>query len=179
MRKEIIKTGLATAGILCVWLFGSFYISGSLHLGSRLGTIRAVTGLLGLVVLFIGVLLGIRKAREENQTLTYGKAFTTGLIISVIVAVVLSVVAGFHVIIRPQYTEDMIREAEQSLRQSGLAASEVNQKLESVKREYSFAMQMMQPLIVQTIAGAFFSFILSFFFKTKNSSETTEARRRM
>lgn len=167
MSKEIIKTGFATAVILCVWLFGSFYISGSLQLGSRLAMIRAVTGLLGLVVLFVGILFGIRKAREENQALTYGKAFTTGLIISVIAAVVLSIVAGLHVVIYPQYTADMIREAEQSLKQSGLSAGEVNKKLESVKMEYSFAMQMVQPLIVQTIAGSIFSFILSFFFKGK------------
>jgi hypothetical protein len=166
MRKEI-KIGLATAAILCIWLFGSFYLSGSFHLGDRRETIRAVTGLLGLVVLFSGVLFGIRRAQEENQEINYWTAFKTGLTISIIVAVVLSVVAGLHVLVYPQYTNDMIREAEASLKQSGLSSDEIDKKLASVKMEYSFGMQMIQPLLVQTIAGSLFSAILSFFFRTR------------
>src|SRR5882762_1279594 len=105
MKKEI-RIGIATAGILCVWLFGGLYLIGSMHLADRLSYLRAITGLLGLVVLFAGVLFGIRKAKEENQTFTYWQALKTGVIISLTVAVIISVVGGLHFFLHPQYVDD-------------------------------------------------------------------------
>lgn len=165
MSKEI-KLGLATAAILFIWLFGGYYLAGSIF-GGRLSNLRAITGLVGLVFLFAGIFLGIRRARQENQTLTYWHALRTGIIISITVAVVISVAGGLHFFLNPYYANDMISEAEQSLRQSNLSPSELNEKLDSVKLQYSFPMQIIQPLIAQSVAGIFFSAILSFFFRTK------------
>src|SRR5712664_2591263 len=101
MTKEI-RIGIATAGILCVWLFGGFYLAGSMHLGGRLSNLRAITGLLGLVVLFTGVFFGIRKGKGENQQFTYWQALKTGVIISLTVAVVISIAGGLHFFLHPQ-----------------------------------------------------------------------------
>ena len=166
VRKEI-KIGIATGGILCVWLFGGFYLAGNLHLAGRLSNVRAITGLIGLVVLFAGVFLSIRKGKEENQDFTYWQAVKTGVIVSLTVAIVISFAGGLHVLLYPQYANDMVKEAEQSLRQSNLTVDEINTKLESVRKEYSLFMQMTQPLIAQSVAGTLFSIILSFFFRTK------------
>ena len=167
---DTIKKGLLVGTIESVWLLSGFSFLKWLSLNIPQAKLRALTGLLGLVILFVGILYGLKKTRDNsvNADFTYLKSLKTGMIISVVVALMVSLFSLVYVtLINPDFSVDMMREAEASLKLSGASPSEIEQQVGNIKAEYSTLRLTTAPLIVQPIAGTVFSLILSIFFRSK------------
>ena len=168
-----IKRGILTGLLVATWLLAGYSILAFLFPGVAKVILRTLTGALGLIILFIGILYAMKsmKAKFSGKRFTYLKAFSTGFVITVIVAVVVSLASFLYIkFINPGLTDDMVKEAEASLKASGVTAEEMSGKLIAVRKEFSLQAQIIAPLIVQTVAGSIFSFILAFFFRHKNKS---------
>jgi hypothetical protein len=168
--SQALKWGIITALCVVVWLFGMFAILNALPLSIPKTILRTVTGALGLVVLFIGIGLGMRSVRGKVEAgkFDYFTALGSGIIITLMVAVIVSIVSFLYVKwINPHIAEDMVKEAANSLKAAGAGVEETAKKLDVVREEYSPQSQLVAPLIVQTIAGSLFSIILAFFLRKK------------
>ena len=168
--NQAIKWGVFTGTIVTIWLFGGYSILTSISLNLPKVTLRTLTGLLGLVILFIGVFCGMKaaKAKISGDGFSYFVAFKSGFIVAVIVAIIVSLVSFLYVqLINPHLPDDMVKEAETSLKTSGATTEEISRKLSAVRKEFSAQAQLIAPLIVQTVAGSIFSLILAFFLKKK------------
>jgi hypothetical protein len=167
---QAFKWGLITTFCVTIWLFGAFSLLSLLLLHIPKETLRTLTGALGLVVLFIGILLGMKsvKMNPGNGKFDYLKALGAGMIITLIVALTVSLASFLYAKwINPNLAEDMVKEAANSLKAAGTGVEETAKKLESVRKEFSPQSQFVAPLIVQTIAGCLFSFTLAFFLRNK------------
>src|SRR5438270_12676509 len=101
----------------------------------------------------------------------YGSAIKTGFTISLAVAVIVSLVSLLYItIVNPNFAEDMVREAADSLKKSGAGPAETAKKLEAVKRQFSIPGQMMASLIVQSVAGFLFTLVIGAFVYTKKKN---------
>lgn len=167
---ESIKKGLLVGTIESIWLLGGFSALKLLFSDAPQSILRTLTGLLGLVILFAGILYGIKKVRDHShpENFSYLQSVKTGAIISVVVGVMVSVFSLAYVtLINPGFANDMVREAEKSLAGSRLPADVIHQKLESVRSEFSTARLVVAPLFVQPVMGVLFSLIISLFLKKK------------
>lgn len=167
---QAFKWGLITASCVTIWLFGMFTLLNSLPLQAPKATLRTLTGALGVVVLFIGIMLGMRSVRGkvESGMFGYTMALGSGIIITLIVALTVSIVSYLYAKwINPNLAEDMVKEAANSLKAAGASVEATVKKLDSVRKEFSPQSQLLAPLIVQTVAGSLFSIILAFFLRTK------------
>ena len=165
----MIRNGLLTGVALTTWLFGGFSFLKSLSLDTPLSTLRTLTGVLGLVILFIGIFYGVKKSRDNSShKFTYLQAVKSGVIISIIVAIMVSTFSFLYVTtINPDFANDMVKEAEQSLKQSGAAPEEISRRLVSIREEFSVSSQIIIPLIAQSTMGTVFSFVLAIFLRSK------------
>jgi uncharacterized protein with PQ loop repeat len=164
---SIFKRAFTTGLLVSLWLVGGFTLLSFVFTSIPHLILRTLTGVLGLVVLFTGIYYAMRAEKQKNQgILTYTQALKTGLFISVITAVMVSIASGIYVSLNPSFAADMVREAETSLKASGASATVINQKTAAVYSEFSVARQMVGPLIVQTVMGGVFSLIVSAFIKS-------------
>lgn len=107
----------------------------------------------------------------DNQ-FSYFMAFRSGLTVAIIVAIMVSLASFVYVkFINPQFAEDMMKEAETSLKTSGASNQEISEKLTRIQKEFSLSSQIIAPLIVQTLAGTVFSLYSHFSSKTKSNHE--------
>ena len=170
--NSIIRIGFLTGALVTTWLFGIFSLLKSLSLDTPQTTLRTLTGIFGLVILFVGVFYGIKKARDTSgDELSYLKAVKTGVIISLIVAVMVSSFSLLYLtVVNPGFANDMIKEAEQSLKQSGASPEETSKRLDGVRAEFSLQGQIMTSLIAQSTMGTIFSLILAIFLRSKKNN---------
>ncbi|MDP4263313.1 MAG: DUF4199 domain-containing protein [Bacteroidota bacterium] len=167
-----IKRALAAGFFISLWLLGGFSILKSLSLPVPQSDLRTITGLLGLVILFTGIMYGIRKAKTDRKedNFSYARAIKTGILISVIVAIIVSLASLLYVtVINPGFTNDMVRETELSLEKSGATPAEMAKKLSRARNEFSVTGQFISGLIVQSAAGTLFSLVLGLFYRTKST----------
>jgi Protein of unknown function (DUF4199) len=130
---------------------------------------RSLSGLLSIIVLSVGIYIGIKQIKKSNNdSLSYKQAVFSGVKISLITAVLVSLYGLLYcTIINPDYATFMVNETQKSLQNSGLTAEDISSKLNSVKQQYSTSMQMMQGFIGQTVMGTIASLIIGLFMKTK------------
>src|ERR1700729_2726646 len=160
VMKNVFKRGLFTGIIVTIWLFGAYAIVTALPLNIPKPTLRTLTGLLGLVILFLGVLSGMKAARSAipAEQFNFYTAFKSGFIVAFMVAIVVAFSALIYLkFINPNMPEDMVREAEASLKASHAKADEISSRLIAVRKEFSIQGQLIAALIVQTVAGSIFS----------------------
>lgn len=170
--KSSVVAGLFTGIISILWLFGGFTIFSHL-LNVPQATIRTLTGGLSLVILFIGIFYAMKKSRTEmvGKTFSYLEAFKSGFVVSILVALIVSLFSFIYVkYLNPGFADDMVKEAQASLQASGTSAADMAKKLAGVRSEFSLRSQITNPLIVQTTIGTIFSLILAIFLKTKRQS---------
>jgi hypothetical protein len=165
--RPVIKYGLITGISVSLWLLLSFAVVKSFNIPADKS--RALSGLLSIVVLTIGVYLGIKKVRKNNNgVLLYKNAAFTGIKISLITAVIVSLYSLLYcTVINPDFTDFMVKEAEKALISSGATPQEIAIKSEAIKKEYSISMLVMQGFIGQTVMGSIASLIIGIFMKTK------------
>ena len=172
--RSSIPTGILTGLIVSIWLISGFALLTALPLQLPQATLRTLTGVLGLVILFIGILYAVKnsKARMADNQFSYFMAFRSGLTVAIIVAIMVSLASFVYVkFINPQFAEDMMKEAETSLKTSGASNQEISEKLTRIQKEFSLSSQIIAPLIVQTLAGTVFSLYSHFSSKTKSNHE--------
>ncbi len=104
----------------------------------------------------------------KGNNFSYAKAVRTGIMISVIVAIIVSLASLLYVtVINPDFTNDMVREGELSLKESGSNSAEITKRLSRVRNEFSVTGQLISGLIVQSVAGTVFSLVLGFIYRSK------------
>jgi hypothetical protein len=168
--KSAITGALITAVIISFWLIGGFSFLSVFFSQTPKVKLRTLTGGIGLILLFIGVLIAIRSAKQHfhGRKFSYLMALQSGLTVSVIVAIVVSFFSFIYLyFFNPAFTADMVNEAKNSLQASGASSEEIASKLAHVKREYSLPALIIAPLIVQTAAGSVFSLLISLFYFDK------------
>ncbi len=115
---------------------------------------------------------GISKAKtsRKGDNFSYWQALKIGITISLIVAIIVSLASLLYVtVINPGFTNDMVSEAELTLKKSGAGTAEITKKLSAVRNEFSVAGQTIGSLIVQSITGTIFSLVLGLFYRSKNA----------
>jgi hypothetical protein len=173
--KTIIKYGLWTGILIGIWGVFSFTIVGQLnrvffHERIPAANIRSVSGLFSIFILFIGIYWGIREEkRKMGNSLSFGKAIKTGVLISLITAIIVSLSTLLYcTLINPGYNDFMVRDAQQTLLSSGKSQEEINQRLASVRKEFSTGAQVGMALIGQFVMGTIGSLIIGFILKSKH-----------
>src|SRR4051812_18391721 len=107
------KWGLLTGLLVSVWLIGGFSLFVALFGKTPHSTLRALTGSLGFIILFMGIFYGMKteKAKIRSSRFTYFNAFLSGLIVTIVVAVIVSLASFLYVkYLYPGFTEDMVNE---------------------------------------------------------------------
>ena len=146
------------------WLNGVFF-----HKSIPAADIRSSSGLFSILILVLGIYWGIREEkRKMNNALTLGRAVKTGIMISLITAVLVSISAFLYCTkINPGYADFMVLDAQKSLIEAGKSPDEINQRLVSVKKEFSTGAQVGMALIGQVVMGTIASLIIGLILRTK------------
>jgi hypothetical protein len=172
--RSFFKYGLATGLISGMWGICSFSFVNWLnrsffHQGIAAANIRSVSGLFSIVILVIGIYWGIREEKRKSaNALPYGRAVKTGVIISLITAVMVSLFTFLYcTVINPGYADFMVRDAQQALTSAGLSPDEIRKRLVSVRKEFSTGAQIGMAFIGQLIMGTIASLVIGIFLKTK------------
>ncbi|HMH31539.1 MAG TPA: DUF4199 domain-containing protein [Puia sp.] len=172
--KTITKYGLWTGLISGLWGIVSFTIVSGLngaffHKSIPAADIRSVSGLFSILILAMGIYWGIREEkRKMANTLTFGQAVKTGTMISLITAVLASIFTFLYCTkINPGYSDFMVRDTQQTLTEAGKSPDEINQRLASVRKEFSTGAQVAMALVGQLVMGTIATLIIGLFLRTK------------
>jgi hypothetical protein len=165
---EKLRTGLITGTLESIWLLGGFSLLKRLATDTPMASLRAVTGLFGLMILFVGILYGMKRMMPEaGGERPYLKLVKTGVVISLTVACMVSLFSlVFVTLINPGFSDDMVREAERSIQSSGVSPAEVAARLERARAEFSTVSLVVAPLILQPVMGTLFCLVLALFFRS-------------
>ncbi|RFM32416.1 DUF4199 domain-containing protein [Chitinophaga silvisoli] len=171
--KPFVKFGLITGLAVGIWNLSCFsiasWLNSSFSIGIPSARLRAYSGLFGVVVLLVGIYAGMKSIKRQNDgTLTYKQAVTTGIGISVITALIAGTFAFIYcTVINPGYTDYMVQDAQKALLAAHKSPDEINQQLAQARRQFSTTSQVMQALIGQSVVGSVCSLIIGIFTKTK------------
>ena len=173
--KVYVKYGLWTGICSGLWGLISFTVVGWLNTAAFHGTIpatqiRSYSGLFSLLILGLGIYVGLKQARARNSdTLSYGQAVKTGVLIAVITAILGALFAWLYcTVLNPGYTDFMVRDVGQSLTAAGKSPTEINQAMESARKEFSTGGQVAQALIGQAVVGTVLTLLIGLILRTKN-----------
>lgn len=132
--------------------------------------------ILGYVVIIAGIILGIINLRDKLNRgfISFGKAFQTGLIISILIAIV-SVIYSWILItyIDPGLAERIIQMTEESLIKRGLSDEMIEQQSEITRRMMTGDLRMVGQIVTffTTVAiGAVVSLICAAILKRNDDS---------
>jgi hypothetical protein len=174
--KPFVKYGLWTGIISSLWGLGSFTIVGWLnaalfHQSIPATQIRSYSGLFSILILILGIYLGMKQAKQKGgNTLTYGQAIKTGVIIACITALIVAFFSYLYcAVINPGYAGFMVRDTENTLKAAGKTPQEISQQLEDVRKQFTTGAQVGMALIGQAVIGTITSLILGLFIRTKKS----------
>ncbi len=170
--NKTLRRAVLIGCIQAAWLLCGFTLLTTLLPQVPRASLRATTGLLGMLVLLGGIGFAMRQARREAEgDFTYLQAMRAGLVVSGVVAVTVSLASLLYVtVLSPGFAARMIDEAVANARAVGASPEEVERARRSAAREFSTAAQVLMPLVAQTVAGAFFSSILAVFFRQKRAA---------
>jgi hypothetical protein len=174
--KPFLKYGLWTGMISSLWGLGCFTIVGWLnstlfHHSIPDTQIRSYSGLFSILILVLGIYFGMKQAKlKGGNTLTYGQAVKTGVVIACITAIIVAFFSYLYcTIINPGYADFMVRDTENALKASGKTPQEISQQLEAVRKEFSTGAQVAMALVGQAFVGTIASLILGLFIRTKQT----------
>ena len=172
--KSFIKYGLWTGLISALWGIVSYTIVGWLngtyfHKRIPAADIRSVSGLFSILILIIGIYWGMKEEkRKMGNTIDFGRAVKTGIMISLITAIIVSITTFLYcTTINPGYADFMVRDAQQALIAAGKSPDEINQRLISVRKEFTTGAQVGMALVGQLVVGSIASLIIGLVVRTK------------
>ena len=129
---------------------------------------RGIIGLLSLIILGIGIYMGMSAAKSATGKLSYGHAVAIGLLIGLTTGVVMSVIGFIYTrYINPGYVLYMLNEAKKAMIADGKDSQEVANGLTGLKQQLSPAVQILQAMAGQTIAGTVIALVMGIFIRTK------------
>jgi len=168
------RSGLYTGIVSSLWLLGSFSIvvwlnAHIFHLDIPATQVRAYGGLFSILILVIGIYLGLKAVKKESAMhITYGQAVKTGILISVITGIIVALFGFLYcTVINPGYADFMVSETQKAMMRAHASANEINDKLISVKKQFSTGSQVMQALVGQIVVGSISSLIIGLFIRSK------------
>ena len=167
--KQAVTTGL----IIGIGSFVCFVVADKLNKhfawGINATTIRGLTGLLTLLILAVGIYTGIQSVKRENGgLLSYKQAFITGLFISVISGILVSLTGLIYgQLIDPGYAAYMIEESKAAMVANGKSAAEIKVGVINLQKQWTTGAQVLQALLGQTLAGTIITAIMGIFIKSK------------
>jgi hypothetical protein len=174
--KLFVKYGLWTGIISGLWGLASFTFVGWLNRSFFHGSIpatdiRSYSGLFSIVILVVGIYLGMKQARlRARGVLTYGQAVRTGVLVACVTAVVVAFFSWLYcAMINPRYADFMVQDTGRTLAAAGKTPQEISQRLESVRKEFSTGMQVMEALVGQAVVGSIAALILGAFMRTRKT----------
>jgi hypothetical protein len=176
MKQLAIKYGLATGLMIGLWNVLMFTVSSWIvskcNIDLPAYTVRQLVGLFSVLMLIVGIWLALRgKRRENNNQLSYKEAIFTGVKMSMVVAVLVSLYSlAYCEILNPDFAMDMTKEVEKALKASGASPGEIAEKLKQAQTEFSTPAQVMMALVGQTVIGTIGSLIIGFFIRTKRTN---------
>lgn len=163
-------TGIASS----LWLLGSFSIvvwldAHIFHADIPATQVRAYGGLFSILILVIGIYLGMKAVKKENaMNISYGQAVKTGILISVITGIIVALFSFLYcTVLNPGYADFMVSETQKAMVNAHASANEINDKLISVKKQFSTGSQVMQALVGQIAVGSISSLIIGLFIRSK------------
>jgi len=162
----IFKRALLTGFLVSIWLIGGFTLLSLILISVPHMILRTLTGVLGLVILFTGIYYAMRSGRCRAPGYSYLQALKTGVFISVVTGIMLAIASALYTYLNPHFADDMVKEAETSLRSAGTSAEVISSKLQAVRDEFTIGRQVVQALAVQILFGTVYSLILSAFMKS-------------
>lgn len=172
--QSIRKYGLLTGFSNGLWGILSFTVVGWLnrtffHQAIPATDIRSVSGLFSILILVLGVYWGIRDQKRRNgELLSYQQAIKTGILISLITAIMVSLFTLLYcAFINPGYADFMVLDTQRVLSAAGKTQEEINSRLESVRKEFSTGAQVAAAFIGQFVLGTIASFIIGYFLRSK------------
>ncbi len=170
--RSTLKFGFITGAISVIWLYGSFtlftWMSGKYGWDIQVSTIRGVGGLLSIPIQAIGIYMAMQNVKQISESLTYGQAVKTGLIVAITVAIIVAIFSLLYcTVINPGYAEFMVHDAQKAIIAKGESQQDISQASVTVRKEFSAGMQVIQALIGQFVTGAIMSLIIGLFIKTK------------
>jgi len=167
--KQAVITGVVSA----IFATGAFTVVDSLnqHYSWNINpaTIRGLVGLLTLIILGIGIYAGMQSIKKANQgQLSYGQALLTGFLVAITVGIVMAVLGMVYTnIINRGYTDYMVAEGKKALLAEGRSNADIANGVADLQKQFAPAMQAMQALVGQTIAGTLIALIMALFIRTK------------
>jgi len=174
--KPFLKYGLWTGAISGLWGIGCFTIVGWLntalfHQRTPATQIRSYSGLFSIIILIVGIYLGMKQAKlKGGNTLTYGQAIQTGILIACVTAVVVACFSWLYcTIINPGYADFMVKDTERVLVAAGKSPQEISQQLDAVRKEFSAGAQVGMAVVGQAVVGTIAALILGLFIRTKKT----------
>lgn len=134
MKNIVLKNGCIAGAIVCLFMGMSVYFHSK---NLQDATLSYILGFSGMFIAFAFTYIGMKQYRENinNGTITFGKAFSIGLWITLIVATIYVVVwlveyYNFY----PDFMEKFAAVEIKKLQSSGLNATELQAKIEELNQ---------------------------------------------
>jgi hypothetical protein len=166
MRKTILKFGFISGGILAA------FMAGTLPFLEQVGDLGLVLGYTSMVLAFLMVYFGVRSYRDTEGAgqITFGRAFTVGIMISLIACV--CYVATWEVIyyrVMPDFADKYAARVLESAKAKGATPQELEKRrveLDQFKTNYkkplyNVAMTFAEPFPVALVITLVCSGLLS------------------
>jgi len=166
--KQGILTGL-TSAIFATGAF-SIFISLNRHFNWQVNpsSARGIIGLLSLIILGIGIYMGMTAVKSTNGRLSYRQAVAVGFLIGLTTGIIMSVIGFIYTnYINPGYIDYMLAEAKKAMIAGGKDPQEIADKIAALKQQLSPAVQILQAMAGQTIAGTVIALVMGIFIRTK------------
>lgn len=164
MFKIALKYGLLIVVFLFLWLTLEYMVG--LH--SEYVSFHPLATLLSLVIPLVFLYYGIREAQKSYrgvEEFTYGKAFQTGLLISLVVAVLSPLGQWiFHTLLAPGFFDSMQANLEAQKLSQGIDAEVARSEADEPTYLSTY---LMQSAIGYLVAGIIMSAILAIFVRDK------------
>lgn len=133
----------------------------------------AWTGYFAFIILIAGIVVGTKHYRDKinGGYLSYGRCLGSGVLISLMVAVIMAVYTYFFsAVFAPETNAQKLMEAELKMVEQGLSDEQIDQAMAIVGIFASPAVQAITSLISLVFIGFIFSLITSIFLKKEDKS---------
>ncbi|MEO0472696.1 MAG: DUF4199 domain-containing protein [Bacteroidota bacterium] len=139
---------------------------------------QEVVGFASIILSTVFVYLGIKRLRDKelNGIISFGKAVGTGLLISLIAAIMFALFSyAYYEWIDPDFSQKYLAWTIEQVRESGLSEAEIEQRITTLKQEYEAVWDnkiLGSLAMIPTVLpfGLLVSIISAFMLRTKTSA---------
>ena len=164
--KTDLNWGLITGIGVAAWILVE-YILGFHSENMEIGKF---TGYFAVIIPLLTYYYGIREKRDQylDGTITFGRAFGSGILISLITSVILTIFMFIYVeYINPEWFESGVAYEMQKLEAAGYSGQEIGMKLTDFAYLYSTPTQLIVTFFGTLIQGFLISIAMAFTLKKK------------